>query len=80
MPLPDGARIAIVLLCAGAVLFLLRVLYALVQEGWRLRSARKMCRGQFKLGRVSPIRRRQQLIVVDTEKLRQRFGIRAETE
>ena len=79
MTWPESTRIAIVLLCAGAVLFLLRVLHALVSEEWRLRDTR-MHEERFKPAKFSPKRQRERLVVVDAETLTRRFGPKARKE
>jgi len=77
MNLPSGVRIVIVALCAGAVAFLLRVLFALVKEA-------QIARREWKPERVRPVthgagrsRRREELIVADVETLKRRFALRA---
>lgn len=71
----DGARIAIVVLCLGAVIFLLRVLVALVGEELIVRHTRsRRDIGSLKMPEQP---RRERLVVIDAQTLQRRFGARA---
>jgi hypothetical protein len=74
MALPDGARIAIVVLCLCAVSFLLRVLVAIAREMLILRKAEM--HGELIVTKLAAQPRRERLVVIDEESLQRRFGTR----
>jgi len=73
MNLPNGAGLAIVLVGTGAIVFLLRVLFAFLEEEREVR--RELRTKPRQAVRSSPCmqRRREKLIVVDAENLKRRF-------
>jgi hypothetical protein len=73
MNLLNGARAAIVLVCAGAIVFLLRVLFAFLEEERRARRELRSEVWQAARRNRRPQRRRETLIVVDAETLKRRF-------
>lgn len=73
MTLPDGARIAIVVLCLCAVAFLLRVLAAIVREMLVVRQAE--ISGSLTITNLTARARRERLVVIDGKTLQKQFGL-----
>jgi hypothetical protein len=70
----DAPQIVMVLVCAGALIFLLSMLYALVKEELKLRRTRRIEGLRLK---AHLRRRREKLIVNDVETLKRRLASRS---